>query len=63
MFLFVEMNSNLTSGLLCSYSQLTITESDLEFIGSRTNVLNLAFFFSSQDKLYVHYLIYSGNVF
>ena len=41
MFLFAEMNSNLTSGLLGRLSRLVVAQSDLEFIGSRTNILNL----------------------
>ena len=30
MFLFVVMNSNLTSGLICSHSRLVLTEPDLD---------------------------------
>ena len=32
MFLFVKMDSNFTSGLLCRHSRLVVAESDLEFI-------------------------------
>ena len=43
MFLFVKMDSNFTSGLLCRHSRLEVVESDLEFIGCETNILNFTF--------------------
>ena len=42
-FLFVKMDSNFTSGFLCRHSRLVVAESDLEFIGCGTEILNFTF--------------------
>ena len=48
MFLFVKIDSNFTSGLLCRNSRLVVAESDLEFIGCGTNII-LNFTFITSD--------------
>ena len=49
MFLFVEMNSNLTSGLLCSHSRLVVAESDLNLL---EQYIVRYIYYKSIDKLH-----------